>query len=40
MLTTRDQTMAAVVWVRDGIVNAVAGSLSADEVLSVARALR
>jgi hypothetical protein len=29
-----------VVWVDDGIVTAVAGSLSADEVLSVARGLR
>jgi hypothetical protein len=40
VLTARDGTMAGVVWVRDGIVNAVAGSLSADEVLSVARGLR
>jgi hypothetical protein len=32
--------MAAVVWVTDGIVNAVGGSLSEDEVLTVARALR
>jgi hypothetical protein len=40
VLTSRDGTMAGVVWVRDGIVNAVAGSLSADEVLSVARGLR
>jgi hypothetical protein len=32
--------MAGVVWVEDGIVNAVAGSLSAEEALSVARALR
>ena len=32
--------MAAVVWVDDGVVTAVAGSLSADEVLSVARGLR
>jgi hypothetical protein len=29
-----------VVWVEDGTVTAVAGSLSADEVLSVARGLR
>jgi hypothetical protein len=29
-----------VVWVNDGVVNAVAGSLSSDEVLSVARGLR
>jgi hypothetical protein len=40
VLTARDGTMAGVVWVRDGVVNAVAGSLSADEVLSVARGLR
>jgi hypothetical protein len=32
--------MAAVVWVEDGIVTAVAGSLSTDEVLSVARGLQ
>jgi hypothetical protein len=40
VLTARDGTMAAVVWVRDGILNAVAGSLSADEVLTVAREAR
>jgi hypothetical protein len=40
VLTSRDGTMAGVVWVDDGIVTAVAGSLSADEVLSVARGLR
>jgi hypothetical protein len=40
VLTSRDQTMAAVVWVDDGVVTAVAGPLSADEVLSVARELR
>lgn len=38
--TSQDETMAGVVWVDDGIVNAVVGSLSADEVLSVARGLR
>ncbi len=32
--------MAAVVWVDDGVVTVVAGSLDADEVLSVARGLR
>jgi hypothetical protein len=37
---TRDRTMAGVVWVEDGTVTAVAGSLSTDEVLSVARGLR
>jgi len=40
VLTARDGTMAGVVWVDDGIVTAVAGSLSTDEVLSVARGLR
>jgi len=40
VLTSRDGTMAGVVWVEDGVVTAVAGSLSADEVLSVARGLR
>jgi hypothetical protein len=39
VLASRDGVMAAVVWVDDGIVTAVAGSLSADEVLSVARGL-
>ena len=40
VLTSRDGRMAGVVWVRDGVVTAVAGSLSADEVLTVARGLR
>ncbi|WP_199234735.1 hypothetical protein [Kribbella sp. VKM Ac-2568] len=40
VLTARDQTMAAVVWVNDGIVTAVAGSLDPDELLPVARELR
>jgi hypothetical protein len=40
VLTSRDGTMAGVVWVDDGVVTVVAGSLSADEVLSVARGLR
>ena len=40
VLTSRDGVMAGVVWVDDGVVTAVAGSLSADEVLSVARGLR
>lgn len=35
----RDGSMAAVVWVDDGVVTAVAGSLSPTEVLSVARGL-
>jgi hypothetical protein len=40
VLTARDGTMAAVIWVDDGILTAVAGSLSADEVVSVARGLQ
>ena len=40
VFTTPDGTMAGVVWVEDGVVTAVAGSLSTDEVLAVARALR
>jgi hypothetical protein len=40
VLTSRDGTLAAVVWVDDGVVTAVAGSLSEDEVLDVARGLR
>ena len=40
VLTARDGTMAGVIWIDDGIVNVVAGSLSSDEVLSVARGLR
>ncbi|TWD82090.1 hypothetical protein FB561_3217 [Kribbella amoyensis] len=40
VLTARDKTMAAVVWVQDGLVTAVAGSLDSDELLQVARELR
>ena len=40
VFTSRDGTMAGVVWVDDGSDTAVAGSLSDDEVLSVARGLR
>jgi hypothetical protein len=40
VLTSRDRTMAGVVWVDGGVLTAVAGSLSTDEVLSVARGLR
>jgi hypothetical protein len=40
VLASRDRTLAAVVWVDDGVVTAVAGALSTDEVLSVARELR
>ena len=31
--------MAAVIWVEDGVVTAVAGSVTDDEVLAVARGL-
>jgi hypothetical protein len=40
VLTTRDRALAAVVWVDGGLVTVVAGSLDADEVLSIARELR
>jgi hypothetical protein len=40
VLATRDRSMAAVMWVKDGVVTVVAGTLDADEVLSVARSLR
>jgi hypothetical protein len=40
VLTTRDRTIGAVVWVQDGVVTAVAGSLDTDELLSIARGLR
>jgi hypothetical protein len=40
VLTTRDQAMAAVVWVDHGTITAVAGALGDDEVLSIARELR
>jgi hypothetical protein len=40
VLTSRDGTLAGVVWVKDGVVTAVAGSLGEDEVLDVARGLR
>ncbi len=40
VLTSRDGLFAGVVWVEEGVVTGVAGSLSADEVLSVARDLR
>ncbi|WP_409329089.1 hypothetical protein [Trujillonella humicola] len=39
VLESRDGTMAGVVWVSDGIVTGVAGAVSTDEVLAVARAL-
>jgi hypothetical protein len=40
VLATRDRTLGAVVWVDDGEVTVVAGSLDADELLSVAGSLR
>jgi hypothetical protein len=40
VLTTRDSTLAAVVWVEKGVVTAVAGALDSGEVLSIARNLR
>jgi hypothetical protein len=40
VLETRDGLLTAVVWVSDGAVTVVAGSLDADEVLEVARELR
>jgi hypothetical protein len=40
VFTSRDGTLAAVVWVKGGVVTAVAGSLSEDEVLDVARGLQ
>ena len=40
VLVSRDRSISAVVWVNDGVVTAVAGSLDAEEVLSVARDLR
>jgi hypothetical protein len=39
VLTSRDGLLAGVVWVDDGVVTAVAGSMSTGEVLSVARKL-
>jgi hypothetical protein len=39
LLETRDRILAAVVWVDDGVVTLVAGSLDDDEVLAVAREL-
>ncbi|MBB5079149.1 hypothetical protein [Nonomuraea endophytica] len=40
LLVPRDGTMAAVIWMDRGVLTVVAGSLSADEVLSVARELK
>ena len=40
VLATRDGSITGVVWIDDGVVTAVAGSLDRDEVLAVARGLR
>jgi hypothetical protein len=40
VLTSRDGLFAGVVWVEDGVMTGVAGSLSGEELLSVARGLR
>jgi hypothetical protein len=40
VLASRDGVFAGVVWVEDGIITGVAGSLSEDELLTVARDLR
>jgi hypothetical protein len=40
VLSAKDGTLAAVVWVKDGVLTGVGGSLSTDEVLTVARGLR
>ncbi len=40
VLATRDRTLAAVVWVEDGVVTVVAGALDDSEVLEIARGLR
>jgi len=39
VLESRDQALAAVVWVEDGVVNLVGGALGTDEVLALAREL-
>lgn len=40
VFASRNRSMAAVAWVKDGVVTVVAGPLDAGEVLSVARGLR
>ena len=40
VLVTRDRTLAAVVWVKEGVLTVVAGSVDDDEVLTVARDLQ
>lgn len=39
LLVSRDRALAAVVWVQDGVLTVVGGSLDDDEVLAVARGL-
>jgi hypothetical protein len=39
VVTTKDGTMSAVIWVKDGLLTGVGGSLGTDEVLAVARDL-
>jgi hypothetical protein len=40
VLSTADGTLAAVVWLDDGVITIVAGSLGEDELLTIARGLR
>ncbi|HEV7188451.1 MAG TPA: hypothetical protein VGN28_11200 [Blastococcus sp.] len=40
VLVTKDQSMAAVVWVDSGVITAVAGAVGGDEVLAIAQQLR
>ena len=40
VLVTRDKSTAAVVWVDEGVMTVVAGTLDADEVLALARGMR
>ena len=40
LVTSNDGLFAGVVWVEDGVVTVVGGTVSADEVLDVARDLR
>ncbi|GIE95305.1 hypothetical protein [Paractinoplanes rishiriensis] len=40
VLTSRDQVLSGVAWVEKGVLTAVGGSLSSDEVVEVARGLR
>jgi hypothetical protein len=40
VVTSRDRALAGVVWVQDGTITALAGSVGVDELLAVARNLR